>query len=210
LYEARSVDRGTGANVMKLISILGAGALVATALLATSANAAINLITNGSFETGDFTGWTTGATSFPQYIVTSPVEDGLYAAQIAGYSYGADTLSQVVATAAGQTYELSFWRYQVLAGPTISLDVTWDGTTVFSELNPIVQAYQNFTASVVGTGSDTLVFTAVNDPAYTYLDNVSLTAAVPEPATWAMMLLGFVGLGVAGYRGSRNSGALAA
>ncbi|HEY6520446.1 MAG TPA: PEPxxWA-CTERM sorting domain-containing protein [Roseiarcus sp.] len=30
-------------------------------------------------------------------------------------------------------------------------------------------------------------------------------SAVPEPATWAMMLLGFAGLGVAGYRGSRKS-----
>jgi hypothetical protein len=30
-------------------------------------------------------------------------------------------------------------------------------------------------------------------------------SAVPEPPTWAMMLLGFAGLGVAGYRGSRKS-----
>jgi hypothetical protein len=35
-----------------------------------------------------------------------------------------------------------------------------------------------------------------------YFDNVSLdvTAAVPEPSTWAMMILGFVGLGFAAYR----------
>ncbi len=32
-------------------------------------------------------------------------------------------------------------------------------------------------------------------------------SAVPEPATWAMMLIGFAGLGVAGYRGSRRSAA---
>ncbi len=35
-------------------------------------------------------------------------------------------------------------------------------------------------------------------------------SAVPEPATWAMMLIGFAGLGVAGYRGSRKSAAFAA
>jgi hypothetical protein len=28
-------------------------------------------------------------------------------------------------------------------------------------------------------------------------------AAVPEPSTWAMMLLGFVGLGYAGFRKAR-------
>ncbi len=41
------------------------------------------------------------------------------------------------------------------------------------------------------------------------LDNVSLTA-VPELSTWAMMLLGFAGLGFVGYRASRKSAALAA
>ena len=34
--------------------------------------------------------------------------------------------------------------------------------------------------------------------------------AVPEPSTWAMMLIGFVGLGFAGYRASRKNVALAA
>jgi hypothetical protein len=34
--------------------------------------------------------------------------------------------------------------------------------------------------------------------------------AVPEPSTWAMMLLGFAGLGFLGWRGSRNTAAHAA
>jgi hypothetical protein len=33
---------------------------------------------------------------------------------------------------------------------------------------------------------------------------------VPEPSTWAMMLIGFAGLGLAGYRTSRKSAAIAA
>jgi hypothetical protein len=34
----------------------------------------------------------------------------------------------------------------------------------------------------------------------------SLTGAVvPEPSTWAMMLLGFAGLGFAGYRRARKA-----
>ena len=35
-------------------------------------------------------------------------------------------------------------------------------------------------------------------------------SAVPEPSTWAMMMLGFAGLGFAGYRKSRKSAAFAA
>ena len=37
-----------------------------------------------------------------------------------------------------------------------------------------------------------------------------LYSPVPEPSTWAMMLLGFAGLGFAGYRASRKTAALAA
>jgi hypothetical protein len=33
--------------------------------------------------------------------------------------------------------------------------------------------------------------------------------AIPEPSTWAMMLLGFAGLGYAGYRGRRSAVAVA-
>ena len=33
----------------------------------------------------------------------------------------------------------------------------------------------------------------------------SVTPAVPEPSTWALMLLGFAGLGFAGYRRSRGA-----
>jgi hypothetical protein len=38
----------------------------------------------------------------------------------------------------------------------------------------------------------------------------TMTAVVPELSTWAMSLLGFAGLGYAGYRASRKSAALAA
>ncbi len=41
--------------------------------------------------------------------------------------------------------------------------------------------------------------------------NVTISPGVPEPSTWAMILLGFAGLGYAGYRRTRkNNAALAA
>jgi hypothetical protein len=173
--------------------------LAALALLGGMGQAKASLIVNGGFETGDFTGWTKGAVSYPQSIVTVPVNSGTYAAQIAGYSYGPDTLSQTVATTAGQTYTLSFARYQALRGSEPSLTVTWDGKTVFSEPNPVVgNVYQTFSVNVVGTGSDLLVFTSVNDLGYTYLDDVSLNpaSATPEPST--LVLVGMAGVSLAG------------
>lgn len=55
--------------------------------------------------------------------------------------------------------------------------------------------------SFTGTGSDTLSFAAYTDANYWHLDDISVTGtsaigAVPEPTTWAMMLIGFGALGV--------------
>lgn len=35
----------------------------------------------------------------------------------------------------------------------------------------------------------------------------TMTAIIPEPSTWTMMLIGFAGLGYAGYRSSRKGSA---
>lgn len=52
------------------------------------------------------------------------------------------------------------------------------------------------------------------DPSFPYADDFEIDyspgfdTAVPEPSTWAMLLIGFAGLGFAGYRRSRNAFAL--
>jgi hypothetical protein len=194
-----------------LCLLAGIGAFAAGVSAFPGQAAASNLIVNGDFETGDFTGWTTNPAGYPQYIVTFPVHGGTYAAQIAGFSFNPDTLSQTVADTSGQAYLLSFWRFQDSGGPT-GLDVTWDGTNVFHELYGAEYAgspYTEFTAIVFGTGSDSLVFTSFQDPAFTYLDDVSLTAT-PLPSTWTMLIAGFLGLGFVAYRGAKkNASALA-
>jgi hypothetical protein len=181
---------------MKSLKIFGIVALSAVALTGTNASAA-DLITNGGFETGDFTGWITNPLSFPEYTVTAPVESGVYAAQIAGFAFGPDTLTQNVTTTAGQSYVLSFGYFQDGGIPS-GLSAIWDGVTVYMQVpdTDTGGAYQDVSVTVVGQGSDSLVFSAYNDPAYTYLDDVSLTG-VPEAATWLMMLFGSGAVGAA-------------
>jgi hypothetical protein len=43
-----------------------------------------------------------------------------------------------------------------------------------------------------------------------YTSANGLMFAAPEPSTWTMMVLGFAGLGFAGYRASRKAVAIAA
>jgi hypothetical protein len=67
-----------------------------------------------------------------------------------------------------------------------------------------------------GVGADTHIpyggFGVVVASADNALDYVSagVAASTPEPSTWAMMVLGFAGLGFAGYRKARKTVAIAA
>ena len=110
-----------------------------------------------------------------------------------------DTVSQTVTgLTLGQTYDLS-WAYggRTGGGPQ-ALNVSF-GNTLLTQNSGSIGAWTITTFRVLATSSsETLVFSALNLgglPSYgNEITNVSLSA-VPEPMSWAMMLLGFGGLG---------------
>jgi hypothetical protein len=61
-------------------------------------------------------------------------------------------------------------------------------------VDPYIQIDPTFLASYP-LGTFSLVFSS----------NVNLSSTIPEPRTWAMMLLGLAGFGFAGYRKARGS-----
>jgi PEP-CTERM motif-containing protein/hapalindole biogenesis HpiC1 cyclase-like protein len=109
-----------------------------------------------------------------------------------------------------QQYQLSFWvgNYSANNGPAgLDVEIT-DGTSntiLLSEkaLAPFTNAssaWTRFAFNFFADGtSNTINFSERNGPLYIGLDDVSVTA-VPEPATWAMMILGFAGIGFMAYR----------
>jgi hypothetical protein len=124
----------------------------------------------------------------------------------------------------GQTYDLSFyWAGIELFNRTgyqsIQLTGSLGGdpfaTSVYLNTAPAGQPGSfsgwlpvNFTFTANST-SELLSFLAIGTPAanlppFALLDGVSLTA-VPEPSTWAMMLVGFGGLGYAAFRRRRTA-----
>ncbi len=146
-----------------------------------------SLVTNGSFETDSFSGWTVGGNSAPlsygpQLFIDTTAESGTYAAAFG--SVGSDgTLSQTIATTAGQTYTLSFWLQNEASG-TNDFKALWNGQTLVSLTNAAQSGYTEYTYSVTATGSSsTLEFSARNDPSQWDLDNISLTDPPPGAAT---------------------------
>lgn len=116
------------------------------------------------------------------------------------------TITQNVATASIGTYTLSFaysGRPDTANHATSSMNVYWGGTLL--NASPLIgntnNTWQTFTLSgLSGAGPLTqLKFESLGPLSSTtygsYLDNVSVTASVPEPETYAMMLLGmgFIG-----------------
>ena len=155
-----------------------------------------NLVLNGGFETGDFTGWTlTGNTSDTTVDKILP-HTGSFAASL-GPSPTDGLLSQALPTSPGQIYFLSYWL-QNEGGIPNDFSASWNGTTI-----PGSQIVNNdpgfeytlfvFRGLAASSGTTTITFAFEHTPAFWHLDDV-LVGVVPEPATFAAGLPLLAGL----------------
>ncbi|AVA15418.1 MULTISPECIES: choice-of-anchor C family PEP-CTERM protein [unclassified Sphingopyxis] len=186
-------------------------ALAAIALVPTSANAA-SLI-NGSFENGtpsigSFTTVAGGnSTAINGWVVTGNSVDYIgsyWAAQDGNRSIdlngnGQGGIQQTFTTVVGQLYNISFWLAGNQDGAPVTKSVrvgAGDTTSIFTfdttgTSRPANMGWKNYNFQFAATSTTTtLSFQSLDATSFgASLDNVSVSA-VPEPATWAMMLLG--------------------
>ena len=152
---------------------------------------ALNLLTNGDFETGDFSAWNQSGPYM--YVTTSNPYSGSFAAAL-GTSNGFGTLSQTISTTPGLEYELSF----VLAnsGGANEFIATANGNTLFSEVNGGNQPYTLYSNLFTADSALTdITLYARNDSGAFSLDNVGVDLApVPEPATLLLLGAGLSGI----------------
>lgn len=183
-------------RVIALVAAIAASICGATGL------AHANLLANGSFETGDFTGWTGGGNfefsqvvSGPFYVYTS-AQDGTFYATLG--PVGADgTLSQTFTDTPGHTLQITGY-YAAVGDDPSDLSASFNGTSLFSSGDPNTGgAWTQFSFDETATGLDTFLLAFRDDPAYIAIDNFVVTdiSSVPEPASATLLISALLGFG---------------
>ena len=191
---------------------LSALVLCATALVFCNP-ARADLVTNGGFETGDFTGWTqTGNTSFNGVQAPGPgptVHSG-NASAFFGPIGSLGGISQNLATTAGTQYRIDLFLLPDGGTPS-AFSVTFGGTTLTSLTNLAASSsFIQFTFLATATSANTVLgLNFRDDPGFMFLDDVSVNN-VPLPAALPLFATGLGALGLLSWRRKRKAAALAA
>ncbi len=181
----------------RLLSFLGA--LVLSLVLPHVALASPNLVQNGGFETGDFTGWTLSGDTGSAFVSNNDPHSGAFAASfdpVGDYVY----LSQDLSTTPGVNYSLIYWHIWV-DRPPADFQVFWNGQLIYDETNftsyPWTETSLNNLLATSGQTELTFGFMASDSQSLWSLDDVSVTPqTTPEPGS--ILLLGSGILGIAG------------
>ncbi len=172
-----------------LAAVASAATLVATASIWPQTASAATTITNGGFEAGTLSGWTTaGSTS----VTTSGPHSGTYAAMVGSTSpSGTSSIAQSF-TAPATSPSLSFW-YNVTCPDTVTYDwatatlldtTTNTTTTVLAKTCVANSGWKQVTKTLTPNDNYTLTLISkddnyAGDPTYTLYDDVTLSGGVP-------------------------------
>lgn len=176
--------------------------VLALSIAAPSARA--DLVFNGGFETGDFSGWSwSPAPGSSTAVSAGSAHGGTYRLRVTTGTTDFDELSQSLATLPGQQYEISFWLLDSgLPSPTSGFEVWWEGTQVFGSSPVDVPGadWGLFTVPVTATGPGSLLrIRTYNADRVHSLDDISVNA-VPAPGA---AVTGGIALAVVGRRRRR-------
>jgi hypothetical protein len=196
---------------MKRFGKLGLVAVVAFLFVTMGLGTArANLVTNGDFGTGDFTGWTptyASSGSVLHVITSTYTGSGPAITPPPGFTYEAgfganqgldDTISQSLMTTPGQEYTFTFLlahNWTDLAGQADHFEVYWGGQSLLN-LSGTTSAFPwtEYSFDVVASGSSTTItFAGSETPAWYALDGVSVNP-VPIPPSVLLFAPGLFGL----------------
>ena len=184
------------------------------------ASAAVDLVTNGSFEAdsqasgtwniyNSLTGWTGSPNIELRNNVAGTAYEGGNFIELDTYSNS--SLSQLLVGAPG-LYQLSFWySARPGTGATNDLTLTVDGSAPVTVLNGASNAgsdhmWLNYSTIINFDGHGLLTFSAsgISDSYGGSLDMVSFASPIPESETYVMLLTGLGLLSLTAHRKKKN------
>lgn len=203
--------------IKRLFPVLAASGLLGFSVQAYATP--VNLLVNGSFETGSTTGWS--SSGLPFYITTNEgngsggstiAENGSYFADT--WNPDTSTLSQTFSDVLGHTLDITGWYNSNIPNNTCCshFSMTFDGKSYFSSTTLInTGGWKEAQFTVTATGTDTLTVGAgdyttggsgniaidnfsVIDTTPTQSSGGSSASAVPAPGSLSLLILSLLGL----------------
>jgi alpha-tubulin suppressor-like RCC1 family protein len=147
-----------------------------------------NMVVNGGFETGDFTGWTLVVSGHNDNVINSFGDSGMYAAQfndiyLGGFGGSTESvIAQTLPTQPGTSYLISFWLGAVTNSSCI---VFWNGNALLNTSVDENVGYTNIQVVVKATGTNSALqfqFPGIfnRHATTTVLDDVSVVPLPPN------------------------------
>jgi pseudomonalisin len=187
-----AVGAGTAAGTYTITVTGTGGTKTHSATVSLTVTAAGGALTNGGFETGTFSGWTTTGTAA---VNTAAKHGGTYGAQLGSTTPSLDSTAAQTFTLPSNASTLSFWYANTCpdtvtydwATATLKDNVTGTTSTILAKVCTTTPVWTQVNTNVASNAGHSVTLTLTShddnyagDASFTYFDDVTVTTTTPD------------------------------